>query len=162
MASTRTPEETQDEAIIVSEEEKLLTKLEFNLCFSLHKCDVRKLNGDFCVRTAASCVRNSEIFQIHLKKRLAEVRAKFKQMNKDGRTAEVVAESKLLRICEQIAASKDDSIFNNIAFRALVHSWRTSPASKDIYETRKQIYKDIVAPELNKIYPRMKENTEKS
>ena len=127
---------------------KDLVKFEFNIHFSLHKATTASYKIDFCVKTAASCIRGSKEFEEYLKARRKEVKSKFRQMNQEGKTALLLAESCLLKVCEKIQRSKNDRILSDRTFLSEVESLKSSIAAQELYETRKGNFINIVAPQL--------------
>ncbi|CAG5102593.1 Oidioi.mRNA.OKI2018_I69.chr1.g374.t1.cds [Oikopleura dioica] len=133
-------------------EEKLsrreLIKYEFNMLFSLLRATTatESYQKDFCVTTAASCIRGSKQFGEYLEDRRKEVREAESQQ---GESAFLLAEERFLKICEKIQQSKDDRILRDRKFLSEVQSLNTSVAAKHLYETSKGIYIDLILPHLN-------------
>lgn len=141
-------EDKSDSEILYSAEE--LCKFEFNLQFSLRRISSNSFQHDFCVLTAASCIRGSRQFREYLQKRKTEVKSKGRDITENGNAALVLAESTFLKICERIEQSKDENVLGRKEFLALVTSLQSSSAAEKFYKSREQIFIETVRPELKK------------
>jgi len=141
-------EDKSDPEIIYSAKE--LCKFEFNLQFSLRRISSNSFQHDFCVLTAASCIRGSRQFREYLQKRKTEVKSKGREITENGNAALVLAESTFIKICERVEQSKDETVLGRKDFLALVTSLQSSSAAEKFYKAREQIFIETVRPELKK------------
>jgi len=139
-------EDKSDPEIVYSAAD--LCKFEFNVQFALRRCSTDKFSRDFCVLTAASCIRNSRQFREYLKQRKTQVKAKGREITENGNAALVLAESTFLKICERIEQSKDETMLGSQEFIALVNSLQSSSAAEEFYKAREEVFIDTVRPEL--------------